>query len=264
MADNATFVPNYRTCSELSDRCPIEFTVYGTRLNEGTAIFFGVAFLICLIAQLYFGIRAKTWSYMIWLGIGTAFEVIGYIGRFMLAKNPWSMNAFIISYITLLLAPTLVAAAISVTFKSIVIWYGKQWSVLRPALYPWVFVGTDFFSIFVQVVGGGATATATIGKGSDTVKKIGEALVIAGVAFQVANMLVCGTLMLIYTKRRKAAIKAGLEVLGTTSRPGSTGGPEDKPMSRSIATEKEAKRTKLFVYALAVAYVGIIIRCTYR
>jgi hypothetical protein len=264
MSDEEPFVPNYRTCKELSDICPIEATVYGTKLDYGSNIFFAVAFLACFIAQLYFGIRAKTWSYMVWLGIGTAFEIIGYIGRFMLARNPWSMNAFIISYITLLLAPTLVAAAISVTFKSIVIWYGKQWSVLRPRLYPLVFVGTDFFSIFVQVIGGGATATATIGNGGETVKKIGEALVLGGVAFQVVNMLVCGTLMLIYTKRRKEAMANGVQVFASNPGQGYTDASGYKPMSRAMASEKEAKRTRWFVYALAIAYCCIIVRCSYR
>lgn len=268
MAGNDTFIPTYDTCDEVSDLCPVEATIYGAELSKGAAVFFGIAFLTCFIVQIYFGIRARTWSFLIWLGLGTIFECLGYLARFSLARNPWSLNSFIVQYLTLLLAPTLVAAAISVTFKSIVIWYGKQWSVLRPALYPWVFVGTDFLSIFIQIVGGGATAAATTGNAGEGVRKLGEALVIGGVAFQVANMMLCGGLMLTYTKRRMSAIKSGVHVLqGEGQREfGSVdmGKRGRKAMSRVSASEKEAKHTRLFVYALAVAYVAIIIRCSYR
>lgn len=126
---------------------------------------------------------------MIWLGLGTGFEALGYYQRTKLAKNPWSINPFIIQFLTLLLAPTLVAAAISVLCKHIVLWYGRQWSFLRPKLYPWVFVGTDFISIGVQVVGGAATAAGAAGQGGQTVARIGEVMVVGGVAFQIGMFI---------------------------------------------------------------------------
>lgn len=269
MSGNDTFIPTYDSCDEVSDLCPVEFTIYGTYLSKGAAYFFGIAFAICLVVQLYFGIKAKTWSFLVWLGIGTGFEVIGYWARTRLADNPWSLNSFIANYLALLLAPTLVAAAISVTFKSIVIWYGPQWSVLRPSLYPWVFVGTDFLSIFIQVIGGGATAANAAGEGSESLAKLGEALVIGGVAFQVANMLLCGGLMLIYAWRRRSAGQKGVGLLEGENQSGYAQQGYGRSMagvamSRSMATEQEAKRVRLFVYALVVAYVAIIIRCAYR
>lgn len=264
---NETFVPNYDNCKEVSDKCPVEFTIYGDNLSEGAAAFFAIAFALLFFAQIFQGFRAKTWSYMIWLGIGTVFEVLGHVGRFGLARNPWQQNVFIISYITLLLAPTLVAAAISVTFKHIVIWYGAKWSLLKPRLYPLVFVGTDFVSIFIQVVGGGLTAMQTLGKGSETTKKLGEILVTGGVAFQVANMLCCGTLMLIYARRRSQAMKHQDPLMGASGPPMySAGTPmRDKvPVAREEATIQEAKKARWFVYCLGIAYLAIIIRCIYR
>lgn len=268
MPNNETFVPTYDSCDEVSDLCPIELTIYGTYLSKGAAYFFAIAFAVCFLLQVYFGIRARTWSFLIWLGLGTGFEVIGYWARTRLADNPWSLNSFIIQYLTLLLAPTLVAAAISVTFKSIVLWYGPQWSPLRPSLYPWVFVGTDFLSIFIQIIGGAASAANATGNGSETTAKLGEALVIGGVAFQVANMLVCGGLMLLYTTRRRSDSKKGVGLLESERHPEggsvSVGSRSSIPMSRSTATDQQAKRVRWFIYALAVAYVAIIIRCAYR
>ncbi|KAK2034163.1 RTA1 like protein [Colletotrichum zoysiae] len=260
MSGNKTFVPSYDTCDEVTWRCPVELTVYGTYLSKPAATFFGIAFGACLICQLYFGMRSRTWSFVIWLGIGTIFEVLGYWGRAKLADNPWDLNAFAQQYLTLLLAPTLVAAALSVTFKHLVIWYGAQWSVLRPSLYPWVFVGTDFLSIVIQVAGGAITAAKASGSGDGTMAAVGEKLIIGGVSFQVANMVCCGLVMVAYMARRRSALASGWQLRdesNLTER-------DARAMCREAASDGEAKRVRRFVCALAVAYIAIIVRCGYR
>ncbi|KAL2881514.1 hypothetical protein SGCOL_003081 [Colletotrichum sp. CLE4] len=146
--------PSYDTCKSLPPTCPIEYTFYGTPLSKPASTFFSITFALLLLLQLYHGIKSRTWSYYPWLGIGTLFECLGYLAR---AKPRDPM------ILTLLLVPTLVAAAISVTFKYLVIWNGSQWSVMRPSLYPWVFVGSNFVSIVVQVIGGGAMAAGATG-----------------------------------------------------------------------------------------------------
>ncbi|WQF75128.1 Putative RTA-like protein [Colletotrichum destructivum] len=260
MSTNDTFIPTYETCKEVTDECPVEFTVYGTDLSKPAATFFGIAFGFLLVLQLYFGIRSRTWSFIIWLGIGTIFEVLGYWARTKLAENPWDLDAFAQQYLTLLLAPTLISAAISVTFKHLVIWYGAQWSVLRPSLYPWVFVGTDFLSIIIQVAGGAITAANASGSSSESMAKVGEKLVVGGVAFQVANMVCCGLLMLVYIVRRRSGLARG-------DRPHEDAhliNGDGQSLSRASATEEEAGRVRKFVYALVLAYIAILVRCSYR
>ncbi|KAG8361474.1 hypothetical protein FVEN_g770 [Fusarium venenatum] len=254
MSTQNNTIPSYANCHEVTSFCKIEYTVFGDYLSKGASAFFVITFIILLLLQLWYGIRGKMWSFMIWLGIGTLFELLGYIGRFALSKNPWNMNAFLIQYITLLLAPTLLAAAISITFKYLVIWYGPQWSILRPKLYPLVFVGSDIVSIFVQVIGGGMMATSTTGKGNETTTKLGEGLVIGGIAFQAVNMLCCATLMLIYAKRRRSSLRVGFEDLNRVESP---------PVCVENSA-KMAKRIKVFCVILGIAYTAIIIRCTYR
>ncbi|KAK1994065.1 RTA1 like protein [Colletotrichum falcatum] len=263
MSTNDTFVPSYDTCDEVTDRCPVELTVYGTYLSKPAATFFGIAFGACLVFQLYFGMRSRTWSFIAWLGVGTVLEVLGYWARTRLADDPWELDAFAQQYLALLLAPTLVAAALSVTFKHLVIWYGARWSVLRPSLYPWVFVGTDLLSIVIQVGGGAITAAKASGSSDEATAAVGEKLVVGGVAFQVANMVCCGLLMVVYAARRRSALAAGWrpqsrdEARLVEQR-------EAHALSREAASEGEAKRVRTFVYALAVAYVAIIVRCSYR
>ncbi|KAK1989148.1 RTA1 like protein [Colletotrichum cereale] len=260
MSANDTFVPSYDTCDEVTARCSVELTVYGDYLSKPAATFFGIAFGACLIFQLYFGMRSRTWSFVVWLGIGTVFEVLGYWGRAKLADNPWDLDAFAQQYLALLLAPTLVAAALSVTFKHVVVWYGAEWSVLRPSLYPWVFVGTDLFSIVVQVAGGAVTAARASGSGDEATAALGEKLVVGGVAFQVANMVCCGLLMVVYIVRRRAALASG----GHSRDEACLMESDAQPMPRGAASDGEAKRVRAFVYALAVAYIAVIVRCAYR
>ena len=291
--------PSYSNCDEVTPECPVEFTIYGDYLNVGSNAFFAVAYALCLIVIIFLGVRGRMWSFTIWLGIGVAFEVIGYVARIREHYDPWSSNTFIAEYATLLLAPTLIAAAVSITFKHLVLYYGPKWSVFRPSLYPWVFVGTDFLSIFIQVIGAGATAVATTGDASQTVADLGEGLVIGGVAFQVANMIVCSALMLIYIKRRKNALRSGgrvtvnnqssqdsfLQNQGYNGGYASQGQQQQQPPAYgghgyaqppaqaqppmqfekgNASFQTETKRAKWFVYSLMVAYPAIIIRCAYR
>ncbi|KAF4457105.1 hypothetical protein F53441_893 [Fusarium austroafricanum] len=242
MTDTNATIPTYKNCDEVTAFCKVEFTVFGKYLSTGASAFFAIVFAIFL------------------LGVGTFFEFIGYAARFALSKNPWIMKAFLIQYLTLLLAPTLVAAAISITFKHIVLWYGPQWSFLKPSLYPLVFVGSDFVSIFVQIIGGGIVASNTTGNGNKSTQKLGEGLVIGGVVFQVANMLCCAGLMLLYAKRRKTGLRSGFEQMGHDPLTQSS---EGFPTT-SHNNSKSARRARIFVYGIGIAYSAIIIRCIYR
>lgn len=238
--------PSFKTCDDVSAICPVEATVYGDYFNLGACIFFLVAHFLLFGAQAYLAWRSRAWAFCVWLGIGTLFEVMGYGARIALSKNPWVYEGFVIQLLMLMLGPTLVAAAISITFKHLVLWYGTQWSFLRPRLYPWVFVGSDWISIVIQAAGGGVSATATSGGEAVNPKlfDVGSGLLVAGVIFQLINMVFCGFLMLIYMWRRKQSIKKGLT-------PASDTRPEDK-------------KVKTFIYAISLAYVAIIIRCVYR
>ncbi|KAF5000454.1 hypothetical protein FGRMN_1785 [Fusarium graminum] len=256
--------PSYKTCADgVSERCPVELSLYGDYFNLGACIFFVTAYALALIPQLYFGIKARSWSYMIWLAIGTIFELIGYSGRIVMSSNPWVYNAFVIQLVLLILGPTLVAAAISITFKHLVLWYGREYSFIKPVLYPWVFVGTDLFSIVIQAAGGGVSSAATDGDNNNqSLLDVGSGLLVAGVVFQMANMIFCGSLMLIYIWRRHRAIKNGAAIrAGDEVAAGSESSTDGGNVKVIRASDK---KTKTFVYALALAYIAIIIRCIYR
>ena len=250
--------PNYNNCDDVSVLCPVSATVYGDYFNLGACIFFVAAHSVLLLAQTYLGIRSRAWSYAGYLAIGTIFELMGYAARIALSQNPWIYDAFVIQLVMLILGPTLVAAAISVTFKHLVLWYGREWSFIKPVLYPWVFVGTDFFSIIIQAVGGIVSAIATGGEeANDDLLDSGNALLIAGVVFQMVNMIFCGSLMLFYLWNRRRGLKKRGD-RNQTSQGDTTAATGEKPVGTSD------KKTKIFLWAISAAYMVIIIRCVYR
>lgn len=274
--------------------CPYEGAFYGQKLSVGVQVFFGIAFLVPFVTQLGWGLKGRMWSFTLWMTLGIGFEVVGYLARTYQARKPFSITAYAAEFITLLLAPTFLVAAVSVSLKDLVLYYDPRWSLIKPKLYPLVFVGTDFISIFIQLVGAISVASAVAsGGGNKTVVNIGDGAVLSGVIFQVINMLACATLMLLYAQRRKTAFKSGkvtrrlpqprfpmdnLNDAPQMGRLGNDGGgcTPTPAISEGCGSEQarlpegsprpatEERRTKMFVWALMIAYTLIIIRCTYR
>ncbi|KZL70538.1 sphingoid long-chain base transporter rsb1, partial [Colletotrichum tofieldiae] len=254
----------YFTCDEVNERCPVEATIYGDYFTQGACIFFVAAYGTLLAAQCYFGWRFRSWGFVFCLAAGAITEFIGYVGRTVLATNPWNFGAFVIQNLMLVVGPTIIAAAISVTFKHLVLWYGSQWSLVRPSLYPWIFVGTDVFSLLIQMAGGGVAAMATV-KSDQSMSKVGNNMMLGGVCFQVVNMIFCGGLILTYAWRRRQNKTNSAYVRDDSARDSSGSSRQHNVLAGfGVSDEKTKLRAKWFVSALIVAYVVIIIRCVYR
>jgi hypothetical protein len=52
-------------CTEITDVCTIEATIYGYYPSLGANAFFVAFFALGFILNLIFGIRYKTWTYMV-------------------------------------------------------------------------------------------------------------------------------------------------------------------------------------------------------
>ncbi|OAK94042.1 RTA1-domain-containing protein [Phaeosphaeriaceae sp. SRC1lsM3a] len=240
---------DFRKCVEVTDRCTVNATLYGYRPDLGANAFLCALFGICFIASLVIGIMTKTWTYTLALGIGTFLECAGYIGRIMMNSNPWSESGFKLQICALVLGPSFVAAAIYLTLKHFVLYCGPQHSLLKPRLYPWVFVGCDFGSMVLQGIGGGLAAAG----GTKNQKLIdgGNKMIVAGIAFQVVTMAVCGLLILWFVVKYKMAAK---HVTGEKS---------------AYHLDKEEGsislwKVKVFGWLVTLAYTTTLIRCIYR
>lgn len=244
-------------CKEVGPGCSVEGTIYGYYPNIGANAFFAAFFGICLLVQLFLGIKHKTWTFMIALGFGCLGEALGYVGRILLWNNPFDdigmqtllsplgaithlFPGFQIQICCLIISPAFVSGGIYLTLKHIVINFGESWSRLRPAWYTYIFIAGDIFSLLLQGAGGGIAATADPGSSS---LDLGTNLMIAGVIFQVVILVVFGYLLIEYTVRtyrRRDQLSVQAMVLWNS------------------------KKFRYFVGAIITAYGAILIRCIYR
>jgi hypothetical protein len=75
--------------------CTIEQNVYGYRPSIPANVSFAVLFSLGTIVHVILGVKWKTWWFMWCMILGCTHEVVGYIGRVLLYKNPWNFGAFI-------------------------------------------------------------------------------------------------------------------------------------------------------------------------
>jgi hypothetical protein len=78
----------------------------------GNAIYAAI-FALYIAAQLFLGIKYKTWGYMTALVLGLALEVFGYVARIMLHNDPFNNNDFLMYLVALTIAPALLSASVS-------------------------------------------------------------------------------------------------------------------------------------------------------
>jgi hypothetical protein len=78
--------------------CPLE--TYGQAFFNyrpslpGNSIYAAI-FGICLVLQLAFGIRKKTWGFLAGMVVGLLLEVVGYAGRIKMYSDPFTKNSFL-------------------------------------------------------------------------------------------------------------------------------------------------------------------------
>ncbi|KAF2767283.1 RTA1-domain-containing protein [Teratosphaeria nubilosa] len=235
-------MPHGYICTEVTPQCPVEATTYGYRPHLAGNIVLLVIFGICTIAQLILGIRYRLRAFTFAVSLGCLGEAIGYGGRLIMNKNPWSDNGFKIQICCLILSPSFLAAGIYLTLKHLVIYFGPEMSRIRPALYTWIFISCDAVSIIAQAAGGGVASAETV-----TLVNVGDDIMIAGIAFQVATMFVCLCL----------AIDFGVQVFRKHGHRAA----RRAELDEAIALPKSFR---FYAICCAIAFLTIFIRCIYR
>ncbi|KAJ5884668.1 hypothetical protein N7495_009178 [Penicillium taxi] len=236
---------SYGVCLQVSPECPVSATTNGYTPNLGGNIFFVIFFGILGVAQVGLGVYYRTWTFMIALGVGALMEMAGYIGRVLMHYNPWNVSAFKLQIVCLILAPTFIAAGIYLTLKHIILNLGPEHSRLKPRLFTWIFISCDVGSLLLQAAGGGVAAAAN--DSTPDLLKAGDDIIIVGIAFQVATMLVCGGF--------------GLKFFFNVAKHGNgVTGEKNEGRVDSISPS----RMRLVVAAEAFTYLTVLIRCIYR
>lgn len=95
--DNGTAVGMAKKYCSLgcTPECPESWqSIFYLPTYAGNAVYM-VIFLALLIAQIWLGIRHRTWSFLGGMVPGLLGEIIGYMGRILLHHNPFIMNYFL-------------------------------------------------------------------------------------------------------------------------------------------------------------------------
>ncbi|KAK3303032.1 RTA1 like protein [Chaetomium strumarium] len=243
--------PSYAVCHEVSPICPVKATTLGYYPNEGLNIFFTIGFGLAALIALSLGVWKRTWGFTIAIVAGTILECVGYVGRTLLATNPWNDGAFRMQIVAIILGPTLVCIGLYLTLKHAVNALNRSLSRVKPRVYPLFFVPADVSCLVIQAIGGGIAASA--GGDNYALLQHGNRTIMAGIVLQVVVLGFFGAMAADYLVR-----------VGRYFR-GSGGG------NNNVAPEHQAgaalwadKKFRAFLWAMALAYVALLIRCIYR
>lgn len=123
--------------------------------------------------------------------------------------------------------------------KHIVRAVGPQFSIIKPKLYPYIFIACDIFSLLLQAIGGGVASSASTNKVTD----MGGNIMLAGIIFQVVTFTALYVLIAIYLvklQRNKASLSA------------------------EASTLIHSRNFKIFIVGMFLASLFIFVRCVYR
>ena len=236
-------MPNHRVsqnCTSVSPTCLVEDTIYGYAPSLSFNSFFVAFFALSALSQLLFAIKYKTYLYGGFVVCGCIGEAIGYGGSIMLHLNPYSDIGFEMQISCLIFSPAWLAAGIYITLKNLVNTFGSEKSRIPDAWYTWIFIFCDFLSLLLQAIGGGTAASA--GDNNPT-RDIGTDIMLAGIVWQVATLIVFAWFVVEYVIRLSRS-------WGQV--------PEE---AKLVAGKRSFQ---LFSGGITIAFLAVFVRCVYR
>ncbi|KAJ5752226.1 RTA1-domain-containing protein [Penicillium odoratum] len=195
--------------------CPITeaYVYYFPSLADNA--FYLALFAVFLIFQLGLGIRYKTWGFSAGLFGGLVLEIIGYAGRLQMHDNPFLFNPYLEYLVCLTIGPAFFSASIYICLGRIVKIYRERISLLQPRTYTIFFVLCDLISLILQAAGGAITSIAD--SNQHIVAQTGVKILIAGLATQVASLVLFIAICLQYAwsvHKNPDALNEKPEILG--------------------------------------------------
>ncbi|KIX01520.1 uncharacterized protein Z518_09246 [Rhinocladiella mackenziei CBS 650.93] len=159
-----------------------DFKLYQYDPSLTAAVIFIILFLLITLLHTYQLVRTRTW-YFIPFCIGGYFQWIGYIGRAIGSQESpdWSVGAYVLQSILILVAPALFAASIYMELGRVIrLTDGAVHSVINTRWLTKIFVAGDVLSFLMQGSGGGIMAS-----GTESSMTTGEKIIIGGLVLQI-------------------------------------------------------------------------------
>ncbi|KAG9237927.1 putative sphingoid long-chain base transporter RSB1 [Amylocarpus encephaloides] len=245
-ANNGSRIWDIRQCTV--DTCPIDSSYYFYRVSLAANATLLALFGISLISYvLTYGVTRRATAFTFALVSGVILEILGYAGRLMSWKNQWAEPGFLMQIVCLTIAPAFMAGGIYLCLRRIVYAFGPENSRISPEAYTRIFIPCDILSLVLQALGGGMASSASHQHKST---KSGDNIMVAGLSFQVATLLVfmilCTDFALRTYRRHKSLGAAAFD------------------QSPAFTSTRNSLKFKGFLVALALATICIFWRSVYR
>ncbi|RFU30682.1 hypothetical protein B7463_g5647, partial [Scytalidium lignicola] len=131
--------------------------------------------------------------------IGCFMEFIGYCSRASAANKTDHLMPYVIQGVFILLPPALFAATIYMSLHRIIrLVHGDHLSIIRPDTLTKVFVSGDVLSFLIQ---GGSSGLTVLASTQPNLGKIGNAMVITGLAIQLISFAIFTLTALLFHRR---------------------------------------------------------------
>ncbi|KAK4150497.1 sphingoid long-chain base transporter RSB1 [Chaetomidium leptoderma] len=244
---NQSLLLNPRLCTSCT--CPLQIDGYFLGSMSyfpslaGNAVFAAV-FGLCLIPQLYFGIRYKTWGFLICMSGGIILEVLGYIVRILMRDNMFTNTYFIMYLVCLTIGPAFLAAGIYLSLSRLVVIYAPDRARFRPQVYTYIFIVCDMVALILQAAGG---AVASVVPFDSPSLQAGINTMVAGVAWQVFSLALFSLLSFEFWMRVRS--RSGVQ-------------PPLNPAFADLRGRRSLQPN--FIIAIFLAGVFIFVRCVFR
>lgn len=248
ISENATYQEwkDYREHCTL-DTCPLDLSYWAYLPSLAANSTFLAIFAVSLVLFLFQGILSRRFlGFTIAMVSGNILEVLGYAGRVMSYYNPFKEDGFLMQIVCLTIAPAFMAAGIYFCLSRIVSTFGARNSRIAPLSYPRIFIPCDVVSLLLQAAGGGLASAQSH---ADKDPTVGNNIMIAGLAFQVATLFVFIVL----------ATDFGLRTLKRVRTLG-----KEEALDQTHAQLRNSWPFKGFLIALAFATLCIFTRSVYR
>ncbi|KAL4996691.1 RTA1 like protein-domain-containing protein [Aspergillus recurvatus] len=237
---NQTLLEDPSLCT--LDTCPLSMASVEYIPKLWAQILFMALFGLAFFIHIFLGIRYKTYTFMVAMALGLIGELVGYGGRISLHDNPFNGDAFLQYLVALTIAPAFLTAAIYLTLSRIVVAYGEGISYFKPRTYTITFITFDVIALLLQAVGGAIASTAD--DDDKDMTDLGINIMIAGLAWQVASLLIFTGMSTYFFLRVRKAPSADFNL-------------SFEPLRRS-------RYFKGSLWGLSIATLVIIIRSVFR
>lgn len=209
--------------------------------------------IFCLITAFHvFGLWYKQWWFSIAMLFANILQILGYIGRVISHSQLENLDAFLLQFICLTIAPVFTMGGIYYQLAKLSTVYGDQYSRFTPILYSYIFITCDVISLIIQAIGGGMAGVA-VQRFESTTK--GTHIFVAGLALQVFSMSLFLILWFdfLYSVKHRAKKDSNLQKISLDAL--------YNPDYQSLRSRWVFSK---FEYLLTLSVIFVYIRCIYR